>query len=173
MGCRTLFLDPIRVPSCPFVVPSKLSHCLLIRLLDKIGGHPEQAPRGRRRRGAPSKDPVPRSVGLQTCGIRRTENAALESYATRPRRNCAQHDLGFESKPSHQPPPGKLSGNRISMVKVAVNNFNRKRLCAAANRRGGHTRCWVFVVSSGEGKQVNTRVMRWASTSTVRDWTRL
>ena len=87
---------------------------LLLQLLDKVGVHPEQAPRGRRRGGAPSKDPVPRSAGLQTCGIRRAEHAALESYATRPRRNSAQHDPDFEPATSQTPLPGQMSNNRRS-----------------------------------------------------------
>src|SRR6266446_2493005 len=37
---------------------ARLEESMLIRLVDKSGGHPEQAPRGRRRGGAQSKDPV-------------------------------------------------------------------------------------------------------------------
>ena len=92
-----------------------VGRCLLIRLPDKIGGHPEQAPRGRRRGGAQSKDPVEGKTNARTTVLLSRDASTAFRPRLRPRRNSAQHDFDFESKSSLTPLPGKWSSNRISM----------------------------------------------------------
>ena len=99
IGCRTLDVG-----------------CRLhIRLLDKIGSHPEQAPRGRRRGGAQSKDPVECKTDVRTPALLSRDASTAFRPRLCPRRNSAQHDLDFECKTSPPLLPGKVSGNRISM----------------------------------------------------------
>ena len=85
-----------------------------IRLPAKIGGHPEQAPRGRRRGGAQSKDPVGCKTDARTSWVLSRDASTPFRLRLRPRRNSAQHDLDLERKTSHT--PGKLTGNRTGMV---------------------------------------------------------
>ena len=64
----------------------------------KIAGHPEQAPRGRRRGGAQSKDPVEGKTNARTTVLLSRDASTAFRPRLRPRRNSAQHDFDFESE---------------------------------------------------------------------------
>ena len=127
----------IAPPKNPVNCKGILSASLFIRLLDKVGGHPEPAPRGRRRGGAQSKDPAECKTDARTPAVLSRNASTAFRPSLRPRRNSAQHDLDFESKTSHPSLPGKLSSNRISMsasfaVLLLTGSFTARRPTAFA-----------------------------------------
>ena len=90
---------------------------LLIRWLNKTGGHPEPAPRGRRRGGVQSKDPAECKTDARTTVLLSRDASTPFRPRLRPRRNSAQHDLDLKSETSQTPLPGKLTGNQPSEKK--------------------------------------------------------
>ncbi len=108
-------LAKIKIPMEVTAKDAKHRSTDALRLVDKIEGHPEQAPRGRRRGGAQSKDPVECKTDALALGVLARDASTPFRPRLRPRRNSAQHDLDFECGTSQTPLPCKLTSNRMSM----------------------------------------------------------
>ena len=137
-----------------------------VRLLAKIGGHPERAPRGRRRGGAQLKDPVGCKTGAQISWVLSRDASTPFRPRLRPRRNSAQHDLDFERKSSHT--PGKLTGNRTGMVGTKRGMLSGNLECGGKRQRhaafgGDFGRAHGAVLRTRVAKAVSPLVPRFAT----------